>query len=254
MARPAFAATLVVGSDISHPPLESFSGQKMVGFDIDLVQAIGAKMNVPVKIENHPFGDLIPGVQSGRFSLAIAGIFDTRKREQSVDMVDYLYAGSGLLVLKGNPKHIFSLDSLCGMTVDLEAGTLQETEARQQSADCQAQHLGEVHILALGTDTASLAAFTSGKSDAHIADFPVVSYLARTLDGGTKYQVGGPPFKVVLYGIVVSKKNTALRDAVQKALRELVADGTYDKLLTKWGLTQSALRTVPVNAGTLFQH
>jgi polar amino acid transport system substrate-binding protein len=254
-AHPALGATLVVGSDISHPPLESFApGQKMVGLDIDLIQAVGARLHMPVKIENHPFPDLIPGVQSGHFSVALAGIFDTRVREQQVDMVDYLYAGSGLLVPKGNPKHIFSLDSLCGRTVDLETGTLQDAETKQQSTDCQAQHLGAVNILEFSNDVDSLKAFTSGKSDAHIADFPVVAYLAKTLGGGTKYELGGPPFKVVLYGIVVSKKNPALRVAVQNALKSIVADGTYDKLLAKWGLTQSALRSIPVNAGTLFQH
>lgn len=253
--RPALGATLVVGSDVSHPPLESFAaGQKMVGLDIDLIRAVAARMHEPLTIENHPFGDLIPGVESGRFSLAIAGIFDTRVREQRVDMVDYLFAGSGLLVPKGNPKHIFSLDSLCGMTVDLEVQTLQEAETRQQSADCEARHLGPVHILAFSTDVESVKAFEDGKSDAHIADYPVVAYLAKTLGGGDKYVVGGPPFKVVLYGIVVSKKNPALRAAVQKALLSLVADGTYDALLKKWGLTQSALRTIPVNAGTLYQH
>jgi len=253
--RPALGATLVVGSDVSHPPLESFaSGQKMVGLDVDLIQAVGARMHVPVQIENHSFGELIPGVESGRVSLAVAGIFDTRVREQRVDLVDYLFAGSGLLVPKGNPRHIFSLASLCGMTIDLEVGTLQEAEARQQSAVCQTLHLGKIHILALGTEAASLRVFTSGKSDAHIADFPVVSYFARTLGGGSKYAVGGPPFRVVLYGIVVSKKNPALRIAVQKALLSLVADGTYDTLLGKWGLTQSALRAIPANAGTLFEH
>jgi polar amino acid transport system substrate-binding protein len=254
-ARPALGATLVVGSDISHPPLESFTtGQKMVGLDIDLIQAAAAKMHIPIKIENHPFRELIPGVLSGRFSVAMAGIFDTRVREQSVDMVDYLYAGSGLLVPKGNPKHIFSLDSLCGMTVDLEVGTLQDAETRQQSADCKAKNLGEIHILEFSSDVDSLKAFEAGKSDTHIADFPVVAYLAKTLGGGTKYELGGPPFKVVLYGIVVSKKNLAMRVALQKALQSLVADGTYDKLLAKWGLTQSALRSIPVNAGTLLQH
>jgi polar amino acid transport system substrate-binding protein len=78
--------------------------------------------------------------------------------------------------------------------------------------------------------------------------------LAKTLGNGTKYELGGPPFKVVLYGIVVSKKNTALRSALQSALKSIVADGTYDKLLAKWGLTQSALRAIPINAGTLLQH
>lgn len=251
----AAAASLVVGSDISHPPLESFApGQKMVGLDIDLTNAIAERMHEPVKIENYPFSVLIPGVQSGRFSFAVAGIFDTRAREQKVDMVDYLYAGSGLLVPKGNPKHIFSLGSLCGLTVDLEVATLQEAEVRKQSAECEAHHLGQIHILTFTSDVESVKAFESGRSDAHIADYPVVAYLAKTLGGGNAYVVAGPPIHVVLYGIVVAKNDPALKAAVQQSLKSIVADGTYDKLLAKWGLSQSALRTIPINAGKLFEH
>lgn len=252
-AGTASAATLVVGSDVSHPPLESFTpSHQMVGFDIDLIRAIAARMNEPVRIENADFGSLIPGVQSGRFSVALAGVFDTGKREKLVDLVDYMYAGSGLLVHQGNPKHIFSLASLCGLTVDLEAGTLQEAEARAQSDACKKLGLGPVNVLALPTDSAALAAFQAGKSDAHIDDYPVIAYLARTLGGGNSYEVGGKPFRIVVYGIVVSKNNPALRDALRKALLAVIADGTYDKILAKWGLTLGALHSAPIDAGKLF--
>lgn len=255
LVAPASAATLVVGSDVSHPPLESFTAtHQMVGFDIDLIQAIAARMQMQAKIENHDFGDLIPGVLSGRFNVALAGVFDTSKREKIVDLVDYMYAGSGLLVHKGNPKHIFSLSSLCGLTVDLEAGTVQEAEARAQSDACKKLGLGAVNVLAFPTDSAALAAFQAGKSDGHIDDYPVIAYLARTLGGGTSYDIGGKPFRIVVYGIVVSKTNPTLRAAVRTALLALIADGTYDKLLNKWGLTLGALHTAPIDAGKLFEH
>jgi polar amino acid transport system substrate-binding protein len=196
---------------------------------------------------------LIPGVQSGRFSVALAGIFDTSKREKKVDLVDYMLAGSGLLVPAGNPKHIFSLAGLCGYTVDLEGGTLQEAEARAQSDVCKTLGLGPIKVLAFPTDSDALKAFQAGKSDAHIDDYPVIAYLATTLGGGTKYAVGGRPFRVVVYGIVVSKSNPALREAVRNALLALIADGTYDKMLAKWGLTLGALHTAPIDAGKLFE-
>jgi len=253
-SAPASGASLVVGSDISHPPLESFTPtHHMVGFDIDLIRAIGAKLQMPVTIENHEFGELIPGVQSGKFSVALAGVFDTSKREKLVDLVDYMLAGSGLLVHAGNPKHIYSLSGLCGLTVDLETGTLQEAEAKAQSQVCQKLGLGPIHILAFQTDSDSLKAFEAGKSDAHIDDYPVIAYLARTLGGGTQYTVGGRPFRVVVYGIVVSKKNPVLRNEIRSALLALIADGTYDKLLAKWGLTIGALHTAPIDAGKLFE-
>lgn len=251
--RPATAAPLVVGSDVSHPPLEFFQGKAMAGVDIDLLNAIAAKMHQPIAIQNHAFGDLVPGVQSGKFSLAAAGIFDTRKREMIVDFVDYMLAGSGLLIAKGNPKHIFALDNLCGLTVALEQGTLQETEAKAQSDSCGAIHLGPIKVDSYPTDTAALAAFRAGKADAMIDDYPIVAYNAKTLDGGKKWEVSGAQFKPIVYGIAVSKKNPGLRDAVRSAILALVADGTYDKILARWGLAKSALRTAPINAGRLYE-
>jgi polar amino acid transport system substrate-binding protein len=108
--------------------------------------------------------------------------------------------------------------------------------------------------LAFPTDSAALSAFVAGKSDAHIDDYPVIAYLARTLGGGKSYAVGGKPFRVVVYGIVVSKKNPALRSALRAALLAVIADGTYDKILAKWGLTLGALHTAPIDAGKLFEH
>jgi polar amino acid transport system substrate-binding protein len=253
-ALPAGAAsTLIVGSDISHPPLEFFQGKAMVGADIELINAIAGKMHQQIDIQNHAFGDLVPGVQSGKFSMALAGIFDTRKREAIVDFVDYMQAGSGLLIPKGNPKHIFQLDNLCGLTVALEQGTLQETEAKAQSDACAGIHLGPVNVQSYPTDIDALTAFRAGKADVMIDDYPIVAYNAKSLDGGKKWEVSGAQFKPIVYGIAVSKKNTTLRDAVQKAILALVADGTYDKILAKWGLTKSALRTAPINAGRLYE-
>ena len=77
--------------------------------------------------------------------------------------------------------------------------------------------------------------------------------MARTLGDGKAYVVAGRQFGVVPYGIAVSKKNAALRDRVQAALKALIADGTYDALLKKWGLEQGAMRSAPINAGTKFQ-
>jgi len=254
-AVPAVANDLAVGSDISHPPLEMFTpNHQMIGFDIDMIRAIGAKLQMPAQIQNTDFGNLIPGVQSGKYQVALAGIFDTSKREKLVDMVDYMLAGSGLLVHPGNPKHIFSLSGLCGHTVDLESGTLQEAEAKAQSDTCKQLGLGEIHILAMGTDSDALKQFQAGKSDAHIDDYPVIAYLARTMStGGTHFEVGGRPFRIVVYGIAVAKSNPQLRESVRNALAAIIADGTYDKLLAKWGLTIGALHTAPVDAGKLFE-
>ncbi|MDQ2679750.1 MAG: ABC transporter substrate-binding protein [Candidatus Eremiobacteraeota bacterium] len=253
-AAASSATALRIASDISYAPLEFYAphSQRVEGFDYDLAQSLGKKLGRPVLFANHAFNTMIDGLSGGKFDLVISAMSDTRAREKQVDFIDYFLAGSGILVHKGNPEHIFNLAGLCGMTVDLEKGTAQEAAVKEQSAKCVGVGLGPISILSFTSDGDALRAFLAGKSMAHISDYPVVAYLARTLDGGNRFEVGGRQFGVVPYGIAVSKKNPSLRNAVQSSLAALVAAGAYERLLKKWGLGQGALRSAPINAGTLF--
>lgn len=245
------AAGLRVGSDVSYAPLEFYGpGHRMEGFDVDLARALAAKLGEPLTLTNHTFDDLLHAVRTGGFDISISAISDTRAREAQVDFVDYLLAGSGMLVPSGNPKHVFELSGLCGLRVDVQRGTSQETALNDQSARCKALHLAPIDLIEFATDDEAFDAFKAGKSDVHVTDFPVVAYLAKTND--RKYEVAGRQFDLVPYGIAVPKNDPKLRERIVAALRGVIADGTYDALLKKWGLEQGALRSAPINAGTLF--
>lgn len=249
------AQTLRVGSDISYAPLEFYArdSKRVEGFDYDLAQALAAKLGEDIRFENHNFDDLLKALNAGKFDLVISAMNDTRERAGKADFIDYFLSGSGILVQAGNPHHVFNLASLCGMTVDLQRGTSQDSAIAAQSKSCVNIGLRPIKVLKYTTDDDALKVFLAGKSMAHISDYPVVSHLARTLDGGKKYIVAGRQFGVVPYGIAVSKKNGALRDRIQSALKAVIADGTYDALLKKWGLEQGAMRSASINAGTKFQ-
>lgn len=251
----AYAASpLKAAADISYAPLEFYGPSHVAqGFDIDLVQALAAKMGAKVSVANHQFDSILRSIQAGTVDVGISALSDTRPREKQVDFVDYLLVGSGMLVPAGNPRHIFNLGGLCGVKVDVQKGTSQETALREQSKRCDDLHLGKIELLAYATDDQAFAAFQAGKSDVHVTDYPVVAYLAKTAQGGSKYQVAGRQFALVPYGVAVSKSNSPLRAQLVAALHAVIADGTYDKLLKKWGLEQGALRSAPVNAGTLFE-
>jgi len=251
----ALAAQLRVGSDISYAPLEFRNAQskQVQGFDVDLASAIAAQMGDAPAFVNHDFNDLLKAVNGGTYDFAISAISDTRKRAQQVDFVDYFLAGSGILVRAGNPNHIFNLASLCGMSVDLQRGTSQETAVDAQSKRCESVHLKAIDVRAYATDDVALKHFLAGETVAHISDYPVVAYLAHTMGGGKVYVVTGTQFDVVPYGIAVSKKNPQLRDRVQAALKAVIASGEYDRLLRKWDLEQGAMRSAPINAGTKFE-
>lgn len=254
-AASAAQPVLHVGSDISYAPLEfrAPNSKSIEGFDYDLVQMLATRMGDGIAVRDTDFNRLLPDVKSRKLDVAISAISDTRERTKSVDFVDYFLAGSGMLVRAGNPRHIFNLAGLCGMTVDLQRGTSQEIAVNAQSKACTQIGLKPVTVRAFATDAEALKHFVAGETMAHISDYPVVVYLARTLGGGKAYQVAGRQFGVVPYGIAVSKTEPQLRDRIQTALKAIIADGTYDALLHKWGLEQGAMRSAPINAGTKFE-
>lgn len=251
----AATGTLRIGSDISYAPLEFYAGsaKRVDGFDYDLAQELGRHMGVRVTFVNHDFNTLVKALDAGTFDAVLSAMSDTRAREKQVDFIDYFLAGSGILVVRGNPRDVFNLAGLCGLRVDLQKGTSQQSALENQSKSCTGVHLGAVRVAAFGTDADALKALLAGKSDAHVSDYPVVAYLAKTLGNGTSYEVAGRQFGVVPYGIAVAKGRSSMRDHLQRALQATIRDGSYDRLLKKWGLQQGAMRSAPVNAGTLFQ-
>ncbi|MBV8654666.1 MAG: ABC transporter substrate-binding protein, partial [Candidatus Eremiobacteraeota bacterium] len=244
---PAGAAAVRVGSDISGAPFEYYQGSDKVplGFDIDLLHAMAAKMNADPTIQNHTFDDLIAAVERGTFDFAMSAMSDTSAREKHVDFLDYFVAGGGLMVHAGNPLHIFDIGALCGYSVTIEKGTSYEADLQKQSDACKAIGLGPVTLVTFDTDDQAYAAFAAGKAPIYVADYPVAVYRARGANG--KYEVVGKQFDVVPYGIAVKKGNADLMVQLQKALLDVIADGTYDKLTKKWGISQGAMRVAPIN-------
>jgi len=242
-----------IGSDVSYAPLEFFDHKSVRGFDYDLAQALGAKLGAHVEFTNHDFNGLPKALQRGRYDAVISAMSDTRAREKQLDFIDYFLAGSGILVRHGNPEHIFSLEALCGLTIDVQKGTSQETAIAKVSQRCQDLDLKPISVLTFSTDADAFKAFQQGKSVAHVSDYPVVAYQARTFGGGKVYEVAGRQFGVIPYGIAVGKTNVRMRQELQSALRDLIQNGTYDALLKKWGLEQGAMRAASINAGTKYE-
>jgi polar amino acid transport system substrate-binding protein len=239
-----------VGSDVSYAPVEYFDtdGKTAIGIDPDLAAAIGQKLGLKFVFHNATFDGLIPAVTSKRYDIVMSAMSDNKERQTSLDFVDYFNAGTSILVKKGNPDHIASLDDLCGKTIAIQRGTTQEDVAKQQQAKCPSGK--KINILTFSTDTDALTQIKSGRAVADMNDFPVASYNAKVSGNGNDFQVVGAQISAGPYGIGFRKDDTAMRDAVQGALKAVIADGTYDKILQKWNVTQGSLKTAAINGGS----
>jgi polar amino acid transport system substrate-binding protein len=239
--------TLVVGSDVAYAPVEFYDtdGKTIIGMDPDLATALGEKLGITLKFQNGTFDGLITELtKSKRIDLIMSAMSDNKKRQASIDFVDYFTAGTSILVKKGNPEGIKSLDDFCGKTIAIQRGTTQDDVAEEQAAKCGSNTLT---ILKFDRDTEALLKVKGGGAVADMNDFPVAAYTTTKTDD---FEVVGEQIAAGPYGIGVRKEDTQLRDALQKAMQALIDDGTYAKILEKWKVTAGAVTTATVNAGT----
>jgi polar amino acid transport system substrate-binding protein len=251
------AGVLRVASNIPYPPFEMWvngSSGQVTGFDYDLGQALSAKLGLKFQFLNLPFESLIPAVDAGKADIILAAMVDNKTREQAVNFVDYAKVGSVLLTLKGNPYHLTTLDSLAGKTVAAQAGTIQAQMLETLKHQLATKGKPPLSVLTFPQDSDALLAVKAGKAVADFVQLPNAEYTAKTADGGGVFQVVVDPaspggYAPSIIGAAVAKSNTQLTDAIQKTLQALIDDGTYTKILTKYGLEGGAVTSAQVNQG-----
>ncbi|WP_410615815.1 ABC transporter substrate-binding protein [Amycolatopsis sp. lyj-109] len=246
-------AGLHLASNLQSAPNNFYAadGKTPIGYEVDLAKAIAAKLGVAVTHQDMAFGSLITSLQSGRIDLTMAGMNDTKARQQQIDFVDYFTSGITIMIRKGNPDGITGPDTLCGKSVAVVQGTSHQKFAEAQSTRCTQAGKPALTVTATDSDNQNQNQLRTGRVQAILNDLPSAVYISRTAGEGKFFEVvPGEPIDGGPYGIGVNKANTPLRDAVQKALQALIADGTYGKILQAWGVEQGAIKEAAVNGGS----
>ncbi len=243
--------TLTVATDASYAPNEFFDadGTTIIGMDVDLGNAIAEKLGLKVKFENVGFDSILAGLAGGKYDLGMSSFTDTKEREGTVDFVTYFNAGTSVMVAKGNPQGITGPDDLCGRKVAIETGTTQElNDIPAKTKACEAAGKKAVIPVALPDQNAAQLAVTSGRADATLADSPVGEYEAK--QPGAQFEVAGKSYDDAPYGIAIPKDVGTLKDAILAAIKELIADGSYQKILDKWEIGDGAITNPVINGAT----
>ncbi|MFF3858638.1 ABC transporter substrate-binding protein [Streptomyces sp. NPDC002209] len=251
------AGVIKIGTDSAYAPMEFVEGGKIVGVDPDIAEALGKQLGVKMQFTAGTFDGLITSIYTGREDAIMSSITDNKKRQEGlddkgqkigkgIDFVDYFSSGLSLLVKKGNPEGIKSMDDLCGKTVAVQRGTIYEDTFKAQAEKCGDKKLT---IQAFDTDAEAQTRVKAGGAVADLNDYPVAAYTVKTSGGGNDFEVAGQQSDVGLFGIGVSKENTQLRDALKQALDAIIKDGSYAKALEKWNVQDSAVKSATVNAG-----
>jgi polar amino acid transport system substrate-binding protein len=238
------------------------------GLDVDLANAMGRKLGVRFSFnEVGHFTHSISDVMQKRVDIGMSVLRDDAKGRERVDYIDYLDPGIALLLPKDNPAGIRSLEDLCGRAIvrplETPAGPVFD-----QSQRCTANGKPAITLMTCpkiggfqpdaGKPVNSRACPSGGdplqllierRVAAAVLDLPVAKRLADTSPAGQQLQIVEPPVKTAPYGIAVAKQDAATRKALRSALLAVIAEGTYDQILAKWGLQDFALTTADVNSG-----
>lgn len=242
IAPPAIAQAgqLTVCSDISAPPLEYFdSSHNPQGSDIEIGNAIGAKLGLKVIWRQTAFSSIVPTLQAGHCDAIISQLFIKPARLLIVDMVPYMNSGESIVTTTANPKKVTGLDeSLCGLRVSTVTATTAATSVADQSTKCVAAGKKPISTLVFTSDTDALHQLALDRSDAYATTSETAAYYM--LQQANTYAFAGAQFGKITAGIAV-QKGSALKASVEKALGEIKADGSYAKILAKYGLSVDAL-------------
>jgi polar amino acid transport system substrate-binding protein len=227
--------TLTVATDATYAPNEFIKpgSSTIVGLDPDLSVALGKQLGLTLNMVNAGFDTIIPGLQSGKYDMGLSAYTDTKAREKVVDFVVYYKTGESFFVNSSDTKTYNGLDSLCGVKVSVEKGTTEETDATNQSKKCVADGKAKVDVLSFGDQNGANLAVSSGRADLGFADSQVVGYMLTQSNG--QFKEVGDPVNVTPSGIALPKDN-GMAPAVQAALKNLIADGTYATIFKKWGM------------------
>jgi polar amino acid transport system substrate-binding protein len=239
--------TLTVAADATYAPNEFIApdGHTVVGMDADLAKALGQTMGLKVNMVNATFDTIIPGLVSGKYDLGMSSFTDTKAREKTVDFVTYFIAGTSFYIKTGGPN-IGTLADLCGHTVAVEKGTTQQADAQAQSTKCKNAGKPAVSVQIFNDQNQVNLALSSGRAQVAMADTPVAEYQVKK-SGGTFKIVGSPiSYGAAPYGIAIPK-TSGMTKAVLGGVMALMANGTYKKILTKWGVQSGAISKPVIN-------
>jgi polar amino acid transport system substrate-binding protein len=242
------AGTLTDCVDIEYSPMEFFASpdetdpNKATGFDVDAARAVAAKLGLNLEIKSSTFQSLIPDLQAGRCDIVWSALYVDTERLQVADAVPYMATGHVIMVAKGNPKGIKSVDDLCGKTISIQSGGLVETDSKAASDKCTAAGKPAINIQGYPKVADEFQQIALGRVDAvWETDTAVSDWLLKNPDG---YEVGFAFPHDKNYGVYYAKGKTDVGTALTAALAALKADGTLASIAAQYQMDAATLDTV----------
>ncbi|PZL84979.1 glutamine ABC transporter substrate-binding protein GlnH [Pantoea anthophila] len=216
---------LVVATDTAFVPFEFKQGDKYVGFDVDLWDAIAKELKLDYTLKPMDFSGIIPALQTRNVDLALAGITITEERKKAIEFSDGYYKSGLQVMVRNNENNIKGISDLNGKVVAVKSGTgsVEYAKANIKAKDLRQFPNIDSAYMELGTN----------RADAVLHDTPNILYFIHTAGKG-RFKAVGDSIEAQQYGIAFPKGSDDLREKVNGALKTLKENGTYNQLYKKW--------------------
>jgi polar amino acid transport system substrate-binding protein len=227
----------------SHPGYEALDPEdpsKYIGFDINLVQAFGECLGFSVTYKTVAFAALLTTMQSGQADIVISDIYATKERAKAADFITYSKVFDGVLVVKGNPKHLTGINSsMCGAAAAENTGFVEVPLVQNLAEPCKAGGKPAPTLQLYDNNADCIQAILAGRADTYVNDVNTVDQAVKAYPDKLEKSVAVTlPYSV---GIAVPKDKTDFRDAILTALIEIQSSGMEAAMLKKWSLDSGTL-------------
>ncbi|MCX5396147.1 ABC transporter substrate-binding protein [Streptomyces sp. NBC_00102] len=239
------AGTLRIASAAGAPPGAFYEadGKTLSGADIDFADAVARKLGLKLHREVASFEAILPALGSGKYDLGTGNFGVTDERRATIDFVTYINDGQGFAVRKDSKlQEVKDLTQLCGLKVATGAGTTFEVTLEKNKGLCSAAGKKPYTVQTFADPTSIWIGLQQGRIDVVMSTINGLRY-AVTQQKDVRFL---NEFKRLDVGFAF-KKGTPLAPAFQAAVNSLKEDGTYDRILKKWGTTDSSIETSQIS-------
>lgn len=245
---PAGTTKLVIGTSVGTAPYEFYEAgsNDISGYEPDLLAEAAKRLGVEMEWAPSEFGAMFSALNAERTDFIANGLIDRKSRQKEFDMVDYIKDASGFLGVEGSTAQLKTMRDVCGRTLGVPAGTTWEDYFDKQSKECVSEGDPKIEIVLVKDPTAATLAVRTGRVEFAVNQQPLLAYAAQQTEG---LEVGSLTY---LEGVVALAfpQESELIEPMQKVLDEMMADGTYRKILEKWGMDDLAMNQTALNSGT----
>ena len=213
---------LTMGTNATFPPYEFYDGDVIVGIDAEIAQLLAEKLGLTLEIQDMDFTAIVTSVQAGKIDIGLAGMTVTEERLENVNFTDSYATGVQVILVKEGSE-IASVDDLEGKLIGVQEGTTGHSYCSDD--------YGEENVVAYANGATAVQNLVSGSVDCVVIDQqPAISFV----EANEGLKILDTEYVIEDYAAAISKDNEGLMNALNAALKELIADGSIQEILDKY--------------------